>query len=448
MPTASLTAEQSRAITTRDVSVALSAGAGCGKTFVLTERFLSHLVCATGDEQGEPARLHQLIAITFTDAAAREMRQRIRDACYERLQHAETADEQQRWQRLLREIDTARISTIHSFCASLLREHAATAGLDPTFAVLDQGDADVLLYEMIDDTLRRQLVGLDDETLDLAAVFGLAQLKQQIAAMLEERHQPYFQTWQSAQPQDLVARWQKCHEEEAFPNALREIAAETSVQEILHLLRDISPKKGAFCDARNGLLKLLPQLGAARLSENDLATIRDLARVQTICSAKDWPDSEAFNRYRDACKDLRALIDRHLPKPFDRQVAHEAAKRGLALLRLTAKVVRAYDDRKTALGRLDFDDLLSRAYALVSDPQNESVRERFARDLHLLLVDEFQDTDQLQVNLVRALCGSGFDAGRLFFVGDFKQSIYRFRGAAPKVFRDLRGRSTSAAACP
>ncbi|HEX2476824.1 MAG TPA: 3'-5' exonuclease, partial [Lacipirellulaceae bacterium] len=65
-------------------------------------------------------------------------------------------------------------------------------------------------------------------------------------------------------------------------------------------------------------------------------------------------------------------------------------------------------------------------------------RERFARDLHLLLVDEFQDTDQLQVDLVRALCGSGFDAGRLFFVGDFKQSIYRFRGAAPKVFRDLR----------
>jgi ATP-dependent helicase/nuclease subunit A len=443
MPSTLLTAEQSRAITTRDVSVALSAGAGCGKTFVLTERFLSHLVGATGDAQGQPARLHQLIAITFTDAAAREMRQRIRDACYERLQRAETADEQQRWQRLLREIDTARISTIHSFCASLLREHAATAGLDPTFAVLDQGDADVLLYEMIDDTLRRQLVALDDETLDLAAVYGLGQLKQQIAAMLDERHQPYFLTWQSATPQDLVARWQKWHEEQAFPNALREIAAEACLDEILELLNDVTTSKPSFVEARHKLQHLLPRLRERKISREELEHICDFARVRArdrkaICTAKDFDDKASYEAYSSACEALRKCIDKHQPARWNEQIAYQAAKRGLALLRLTAKVVKAYDDRKAALGRLDFDDLLSRAYALVSDPQNESVRERFARDLHLLLVDEFQDTDQLQVDLVRALCGSGFDAGRLFFVGDFKQSIYRFRGAAPKVFRDLR----------
>ncbi|HEY3392655.1 MAG TPA: UvrD-helicase domain-containing protein, partial [Lacipirellulaceae bacterium] len=139
MPATALTAEQTRAITTRDVSVALSAGAGCGKTFVLTERFLSHLDQPSNDEHHEPARLRQMIAITFTDAAAREMRQRIRDKCYERLVRAETAVDQRRWQRLLREIETARISTIHAFCASLLRENAAAAGLDPTFSVLAQG---------------------------------------------------------------------------------------------------------------------------------------------------------------------------------------------------------------------------------------------------------------------------------------------------------------------
>ncbi len=116
----------------------------------------------------------------------------------------------------------------------------------------------------------------------------------------------------------------------------------------------------------------------------------------------------------------------------------EMARLGLELLKLTAKVVAAYDDRKRAQGKLDFDDLLAKAYTLITNPNHVDLHDRLADDLRLLLVDEFQDTDKLQADLVTKLCGPGFDAGRLFFVGDFKQSIYRFRGAAPKVFRELR----------
>src|SRR5262245_28926956 len=107
MPPASLTKEQELAVATRDVSVALSAGAGCGKTHVLTKRFLSHLDSGGIAGDGQPAKLRQLIAITFTDAAAREMRSRIRSSIYERLEDGELADEEQLdWLRLLREIDT------------------------------------------------------------------------------------------------------------------------------------------------------------------------------------------------------------------------------------------------------------------------------------------------------------------------------------------------------
>jgi ATP-dependent helicase/nuclease subunit A len=436
MPLRSFTTEQQRAISTRDVSIALSAGAGCGKTSVLTERFISHLERVT--PESDAAELRQLIAITFTEAAAREMRSRIREACYQRLQAAASDEEQDHWLRLLREIDTARISTIHSFCASLLRAHSAEAGLDPTFGVLDQGDADVLQFHVIDDVLREQLTALDAETLDLAAAFGLSRLKQQIALLLNERHHDYFHHWQSATPDEMVDRWQAWHEREAFPNALREIAAAAPTDEMLELLRDISPEKAGFAEACDVLLALLPKLAAAQLTERDLATVRDFARVQTICTVDDWPTAEAFNRYRDVCTRLRDLIDALQARPIERQVAVEAAKLGLGLLRLTAKVVAGYTGRKAALGQLDFDDLLSKAYVLVIDPENARLRERLADDLRLLLVDEFQDTDQLQVNLVKAICGPGIDAGRLFFVGDFKQSIYRFRGAAPKVFRDLR----------
>src|SRR5215510_4762957 len=107
MPDETLTAEQLLARDTRDVSIGVSAGAGCGKTHVLTSRFLSHLDRASG-QNVEPAELRQLIAITFTDAAAREMRSRIRGACYERLDNPDVAeDERQAWQKLLREIDSA-----------------------------------------------------------------------------------------------------------------------------------------------------------------------------------------------------------------------------------------------------------------------------------------------------------------------------------------------------
>src|ERR1044072_6216352 len=104
-----LTTEQSAALDCRKLSVALSAGAGCGKTFVLTERFLSHLDIANYAD-AKNTRLGQLIAITFTDAAAREMRCRIRRACFDKLQQADTTELQQYWLRHLREIDAARIS--------------------------------------------------------------------------------------------------------------------------------------------------------------------------------------------------------------------------------------------------------------------------------------------------------------------------------------------------
>ncbi len=146
------TEQQHKAIAARDVSVALSAGAGCGKTFVLTERFLSHLEPGRAD----PARLGQLVAITFTERAAREMRGRIREKCRDRLIDCPEG-EVEHWLELLRELDTARISTIHSFCGSLLRSHAVEAGLDPRFRVLEQAQAETLLNELIDDQLRDKL---------------------------------------------------------------------------------------------------------------------------------------------------------------------------------------------------------------------------------------------------------------------------------------------------
>jgi ATP-dependent helicase/nuclease subunit A len=446
----SLTKEQRAAIDCRKHSVALSAGAGCGKTSVLTERFLSHLDSISYADS-KRTRLGQLIAITFTDAAAREMRSRIRKACFDRLQEAKTEESQQLWLRQLREIDAARISTIHAFCTSLLRSHAAQTGLDPTFGVLDQADADVLQYDVIDDVIRDQLTKLDEATLDLASVYGLQHLKQQVAELLGHRHEEAFQKWQDETPTKLVARWREWHATYALPNAIAELAANAPIEALIHQLDllEVPKEKDKLRAARAALLDLLPRLarGDTSLKESHLRQIREFAKVQGVCSTKDWPDG-GYDGYRDACKALRDLIDKHLPQPFDDQAALETARLGLELLKLTSKVAESYDDRKRILGKLDFDDLLAKAYALIASPEHVDLSNRLAADLRLLLVDEFQDTDTLQADLVTKLCGSGFDAGRLFFVGDFKQSIYRFRGAAPKVFRELRTKVKKAGQLP
>src|SRR3990172_3217191 len=123
--------------------------------FVLTERFLSHVDPKKSDGL-HPDNLHEIVAITFTDAAAREMRARIRKKCLERLKAAPEKHVDW-WLRLMRAMEAARVSTIHAFCTALLRTHAVEAELDPQFEVLDQGEADVVLSEIIDDVLREKL---------------------------------------------------------------------------------------------------------------------------------------------------------------------------------------------------------------------------------------------------------------------------------------------------
>src|SRR5207302_6650143 len=119
-----LTPQQRAAVFRREVSVVLSSGAGCGKTHVLTRRYLSHL-----EEDG--AEVGQIVAITFTDRAARQMRQRIRATLLDHLRRADSDAAAERWARHVRDLETAPISTIHAFCGTLLRQHPLEVGIDP-----------------------------------------------------------------------------------------------------------------------------------------------------------------------------------------------------------------------------------------------------------------------------------------------------------------------------
>ena len=461
-----MTDEQRRAVETRDVSIALSAGAGCGKTHVLVERYLSHLApatgstAATGEESAAASAdgsgtvrnrspLAGLIAITFTDRAAREMRDRVRRTCRERLQAASTEEEADAWLELLRELETARVSTIHAFCGTLLRAHAVEAGLDPRFQILQTGQSATLFSEQVDDQLREQLGGMSEDLLALIVMFGLPRLREMIQHLLARRQDLDFAAWHKVSPDELVARWQRVERETIMPQVRNELLSLPEVAAIRKILAHWTPTNPVM---RERFTALTQEFAALEREEDlmaALARIRDSAKVQGGGSVKQWFSDEVYNEFREAAEALRKWIDDKTKRlGIDPANARASAAAGLALLRVAEPIITAYEARKRELGLLDFNDLLIRARDLLSGPHGQPLRRRIAARLVLLLVDEFQDTDPLQVELVEILCGDQLGQGKLFFVGDAKQSIYRFRGADPRVFKKLRERIPQAGRMP
>ncbi len=432
-----LTAEQRLALDAHDRSVSLAAGAGCGKTFVLTERFLSYLDPSV---LGPVAELTELVAITFTDAAAREMRERIRNRCYQRLQEASSEGEKQSWQQLIPAMDEARISTIHSFCATLLRRYAAEAAVDPHFELLSGPAAELLRIQTLDNRLRQLLIANHEPLIELATRFGLQNLRDIIADLLSKNTSRALELWGTATSSELVAVWRQHHAEHFVPAAVQHFLAEEPVSKLRELCQTSAVSKETLQDRFQEILSLLEKLK----QEPDsvvalLGQLHDMARVQGVCQKVDWSSEEEFNHYRDACSEVRKLTKKSpLQRPLDDAALEQTAAVGLDLLHLVADVSTSYKRVKQWRSVLEFDDLLVKTYRLLTNEQFPAIQRKLNQSMRLLMVDEFQDTDPLQVAIVQALCGEQWAEQGLFVVGDFKQSIYRFRGAEPEVSDALR----------
>src|SRR5262245_19867186 len=435
------TPQQAAAIAARGCSVALSAGAGCGKTTVLTQRFLSHL--GPGPARAD---LTSLVAITFTERAAREMRDRIRGDCLKRLREASPADAAY-WLAIVREMDSARISTIHSFCASLLRSHAVEAGLDPNFGLLDEMLGASFLQQSVKIGVRERLAADDPDVAELVFEFGLARAQDLLAILVQERYRIDFAEWEPVTSRVLAQRWDERWHRVVVPLLLRDLAESEPALRTLQLLRVHDCANAVMSERRQALLNAIPRLEQANDPEDLLGSLRENARVQGGGTENDWDNDDVYQDVRDTLSDFRALIDKlQALLNYNPEYLLRGAEMGLCALRATAKIGTFYDERKAAEGLVDFDDLLLRARNLLRD--HVDVRRRIESGISLLMVDEFQDTDPIQDDIVRMLCGDGLLTGKLFIVGDAKQSIYRFRRAEPRVFHNLRQKIPPAGRLP
>ncbi len=362
----------------------LTANAGSGKTSVMAERY----VRAAREEDTDVGRI---LAITFTEKAAAELKQRVR-ARFEQLGDGERA----------RAAEGAWISTIHSFCARLLRTHALAAGLDPRFSVLDERAARRFAAAAFEAALDDLVEAHGTAALELVAAYRPGDLRDAISAVHGELRSRGME--EPALPPARPASLDRAHAALALARAQAAVELEAATDG-----KTVATARGrlAACAElleRPGDLPPAPaEVAALVLPRNGKALAGD------GCAAY----RAALDGYLDACVDVRAVPVHGL---LD------------ALLRAFGQ---RYDAAKHAASALDFEDLELRANRLLRE--HEPLRARYAERFRHVMVDEFQDTNPLQLELLERVAGEG-----LFAVGDELQSIYGFRHADVRLFRARR----------
>lgn len=423
-----------QAVTTREANLVVSAGAGTGKTSLLVERVL----VAVGSGRVE---LERLAAITFTEKAAGELRERIASGleslwrlCEGAPATTQDSEAERAWAALgpdprlaarvvrnLEALDAARVTTIHGFCAEVLREFAFEAGVDPGFAV-DAGEhfenafrttweqfaAQELGPEAGRSGLWRELLG----RLELADVEALARSVADFGVPLASLR-PESETLEP-------------------PPALREEAdaLHRELSSLLARASGLSPVPRRFLGSALGLLDSLRTAGFDAMR-------RELAGAPDFSGRLERSAPKANKTARGATREeIDATIGR--VRAFFRGASRVDENLCRLALSAVAPFVAPFRERFLRAGHVTFDGLLHLTRALLAE--NRSVRRRLQARFDLILVDEFQDTDPVQYEIVLFL-GQTLDdpiddpwqatlaPGRLFVVGDAKQSIYRFRGA-------------------
>jgi ATP-dependent exoDNAse (exonuclease V) beta subunit len=385
-----LTVDQQNAVERRRGSLLLSAGAGSGKTSVLVERF----VRAVHEDRIPPGRI---LAITFTDRAAAELRERVRA----RLR--ELGDRE-----LARESERAPIGTIHAFCARVLRAHGVAAGLDPAFEVLDEARTADLREASFAVALRPFLGTAGPAGVDLLAAYGADGLQ----ASILDVHDVLRTRGERAPRLPAVAG-----APEGAIAALRRRLSAAAVA-----ARDEIVAAGTSSAAAERALTALGRADAlAAAAAGDGPALPAECAELSIPAANGALGGAACAAYREAVQAFtRACADRH----------------AVAALRLLDTLLAGYGDAYAAAkrrrGAVDFDDLEIEAAALLAG--NGDVRRAWSERFELLMIDEFQDTNPRQLGILRAL-----ERDNLFTVGDEFQSIYGFRHADVTLFRERRG---------
>ncbi|MYD35496.1 MAG: AAA family ATPase [Dehalococcoidia bacterium] len=401
-----LTSAQEQAVTERGRDVIVTAGAGSGKTRVLVERYVSLL---------EDHDIDQLVAVTFTDAAAAEMRGRVRQAVTSR----------QNLKRHIPHLDHAIIGTIHSLCLQLLRDNPVAAGIDPGATVLDENEAQVELLIACRDAIEAAATG-EGPGVEALLWIGVHATREALPRMVERRDEVEGAFGSDSRP-----------EREAHIKSVLDAHVDGLVRELRPILADhrgflIHARIPDRIDRLTGTVEaVLEELGDPMAGDNDdlisrLRAVSEIPSPGSVGSRNTWFATPI--EVRAVVRELRAAYE--TVGPFQWNDADVDALDALESLKeLFLAACDRYEARKHDLSALDFLDLELKAIALLQESPRTvaAYRSRFRH----ILVDEAQDLNPPQFRFLELLTGERGDSPESrperFFVGDIKQSIYRFR---------------------
>ncbi len=440
------TAQQKKVIETRNKNILVSAAAGSGKTAVLVERIIQEIL---DEEQG--INVDKLLVVTFTNAAAGEMRERILKAIEREL---EKHPENEHLQKQQSYIHNASITTIHSFCLNLVREHFIDIDLDPGFKVADSNEIELLKGDVMKELLEEEYEAAAPEFLNFADQFTVRNSDREIEKMvlaLYEKAVGY--PWPEQWLQQSIALYSVRNKEE-FMNSPNFLTLTAYADELLKL---------ALMKCEYGIKLSMGINGPekyGRIFETDMQNLesvleeRDFDKRRSLLSfafdrlpritASDEVDEEKKTQAQTVRKEVKAAVA-EIQKIYASSL--EAFIAGLQQLepvvneyvRLTRRFMDLFREKKREKNIVDFNDFEQFAVEILTRLEDgRVVPSRAAEELseiyEEIMVDEYQDSNMIQETILSMISKERKGIHNRFMVGDVKQSIYGFRGARPDIF--------------
>ena len=455
------TEEQKKVIDVRNKNVLVSAAAGSGKTAVLVERILS-LVCGEGEDE-KPLDVDRLLVVTFTKAAAAEMRERVGLALEKRLEADPENEHLQKQQTL---IHSAQITTIDSFCQYVIRNYFHQIDLDPAFRIGDEGELKLLKGDVVQELLEEHYGAEDPEErarfTEFVEVYATGKSDVAIENLILQLYEfavsyPYPKRWLAEGMEPYRAQTEEDLERSPWMQFLINYVNRTFAdleQEIRRML-DICHLPGGpymYEDAVQADLLQVQELLSCRGYENIRERLTDLSFARLSTKKDPNVEEERKNQikaFRESMKkSLKDLKEKffNLPLIGVLDVIQKAAPTTAVLLSLTAEFADRYQEKKRLKNLADFPDLEHLALEILvedvetgEDSRMKIVPTDAARELSAryaqIMIDEYQDSNLIQEIILNSV-SRGQGIPNVFMVGDVKQSIYRFRLARPELFME------------
>lgn len=443
----SFTPQQQKVIDLRNCNILVSAAAGSGKTAVLVERIVQRVCSET-----EPVDIDRLLIVTFTNAAAAEMRERISAGISRRLEENPDSEHIQRQAAL---IHNAQITTIDSFCLFLLRNHFNEIGLDPAFRIADEGEVKLMQQEVLQE-LMEDSYAQGGEEFRYCVEFFCPGGREKVL----EQHILNLSRYAASFP--FPEEWLEARRRDYGENDSEQLCQDSAARYLLEHVR----RMGEGCLEKLRQVKELCEQPDGPYMYGELVDgeIDRLEALQGCCTLSEYGErlgGISFGRLpvkkddtvsllkRELAKKLRSqvkeciqgLSEKYFATPLELAAEQGAACRGPVgtLIDLTLSFDRRMQEKKQEKKVIDFSDMEHNALAVLLERKDGRVAPsrvalEYRQHFEEVLVDEYQDSNLVQEYLLRAVSREEPGHCNLFMVGDVKQSIYRFRLARPELF--------------